>query len=130
MVIKTILPWLAVLSLASSANAAHYGPYPEETYQTCGASNAPVAVELIHGGAWTRGDISASQVQSPSFANISARTVSMFSRFDYRLTPKRPWPSQLQDAQLGLRYLRLSSIAKRVGVIGTLGRRAYRSVHG
>jgi len=117
MVIRTILLWLAVLSLAASAHAAHYGPYPEETYQTCGASNAPVAALLIHGGAWTQGNSDASQVQALC-QYLGANGIYVLA-LDYRLTPAAPWPSQLQDAQLGLRYLRLSSIAKRVGVIGT-----------
>jgi len=116
--LRRLAVWsLASLSLASGANAAHYGPYPEEAYQTCGASNAPVAAVLIHGGAWTAGDSSASQVQALC-QYLGANGIYVLA-LDYRLSPASRWPSQLQDAQLGLRYLRLSSIAKRVGVIGT-----------
>jgi len=105
------------MAVAAHATAASYGPYPEETYQTCGASNAPVAVELIHGGAWASGDSSASDTQSLC-RYLGANGIYVLA-VNYRLSKTAPWPAQLQDAQLGLRYLRLSSIAKRVGVVGT-----------
>jgi acetyl esterase/lipase len=116
-VVRTIILWLGLLVAGASAHAAHYGPYPEQTYQTCGGSSAPVAVLLIHGGAWTQGDSHASQVQS--LCRYLGENGIYVLALDYRLTPAATWPSQLQDAQLGLRYLRLSSIATRVGAIGT-----------
>jgi acetyl esterase/lipase len=112
---KTVLLWLAVVLLVADANAASYGPYPGETYQTCGASNAPVAVVLIHGGAWATGN---SNLAQPLCRYLGANGIYVIA-VDYRLSPVAPWPAQLQDVQLSLRYLRLSSTAKRVGVIGT-----------
>jgi acetyl esterase/lipase len=108
---------LAAIALAANANAASYGPYPQETYQTCGASNAPVAVELVHGGAWTSGDSSASHTQALC-RYLGANGIYVLV-VNYRLAETAPWPAQLQDVQLGLRYLRVISIAKRVGVVGT-----------
>jgi len=113
---KITLFGLAALLLAANANAANYGPYPQESYQTCGASNAPVAVELIHGGAWASGASNEPQTQLLC-QYLGANGVYVIA-VDYRLTGTAPWPAQLQDAQLGLRYLRLSSVAKRIGVIG------------
>src|SRR5271155_5519594 len=113
---KTTLLCLAAMVLAADATAAGYGPYPEETYQTCGASNAPVAVELIHGGAWASGDSSASETQLLC-RYLGANGIYVVA-VDYRLSKTAPWPAQLQDVQLALRYLRLSSIATRGGGIG------------
>jgi acetyl esterase/lipase len=114
---KTILLWLAAIFLAVNASAASYGPYPGETYQTCGPSNAPVAVELIHGGAWASGNYDASQTQTLC-RYLGANGIYVIS-VNYRLSGVAPWPAQLQDVQLGLRYLRLITTAKRIGVIGT-----------
>jgi acetyl esterase/lipase len=114
---KVLLLWLAAVFAAVGANAASYGPYPQETYQTCGPSNAAVAVELIHGGAWASGDSGSSAAQALC-QYLGANGIYAVA-VNYRLSHAASWPAQLQDVQLALRWLRAHSRARRVGVIGT-----------
>jgi len=113
---KTTLLWLAAMFLAVQANAASYGPYQDETYQACGAATSPVAVEIIHGGAWASGYAGSSATLSLC-QYLGANGIYAVA-VNYRLSNTAPWPAQLQDAQLAMRWLRMHSAARRVGVIG------------
>jgi len=113
---KTTLLWLAAMFLAVQANAASYGPYQDETYQACGAATSPVAVEIIHGGAWASGYAGSSATLSLC-QYLGANGIYAVA-VNYRLSPTAPWPAQLQDVQLAMRWLRTRSASRRVGVIG------------
>jgi acetyl esterase/lipase len=114
--VRTLLFWLAAVLAAAQAHAASYGPYPEETYHACGAATSPVAVEIIHGGAWASGY--AVEPQSFSLCQYLGANGIYAVTINYRLTHTASWPAQLQDTQLALRWLRTHSAAQRVGVIG------------
>ena len=113
---KTLLAALALTTITFASHADTYGPYPQETYQTCGSPLSQTAAVLIHGGAWFTG-----ATQSPDVLKLCTylglHNVYVVS-IDYRASTTAPWPAQLQDAQLALRWLRRNVKAKRVGVIG------------
>lgn len=95
-----------------------YGPGPDEVADLClpaGEAPSPVqagvpsarrpALLLIHGGGWQGGRRTDLLPYCQYFAHsgIAAMTI------DYRLAGKdgrNPWPAQLQDSQLALRWLR------------------------
>ncbi len=112
---KAWLGALPILALSFSANAAWYGPYVDQTYETCGPSTAKTALILIHGGAWIGGTDENIQVASLC-KYLGLRGVYVVA-VNYRLAGTVNWPGQLQDAQLALRWLRKGP-AGRVGVIG------------
>jgi acetyl esterase/lipase len=114
--LKILLLWLAAVFLAVQVHAASYGPYPEETYQTCGAATSPVAVEIIHGGAWASGSTGDPAIYS--LCQYLGATGIYAVAVNYRLERTASWPAQLQDTQLALRWLRTHSAAQRIGVIG------------
>lgn len=115
-VLISIIVALGFACLAMAAEAQNYGPYPQETYTTCGNPASKVAVEMIHGGAWVGGtDTMPAVAQLCTF--LGNRGVYVVA-IDYRLSGTAPWPAQLQDAQTGMKWLRAHSPAKRIGVIG------------
>jgi acetyl esterase/lipase len=113
----TILAVMALLASPALAKSASYGPYPEQTYTTCGSSTGKVAVALMHGG-WNdtgyddRGPVA---VLCKYLGQHGIYAVS----FDYRLTTTegQEWPSQWQDAQLVIRWLKKAGYS-RVGFVG------------
>lgn len=108
---------LLATCLSGAVQAASYGPYPAETYSTCGSPTATVAVELVHGGGDYRGDNTLAP--NPTIcAYLAAHGVYVLS-VNYRLATAfgQGWPAQWQDAQLGVRWLRYHGF-KRVGVVG------------
>jgi acetyl esterase/lipase len=112
---KAWLGALPILALSFSANATGYGPYLDETYDTCGPSDAKTSLILIHGGAWIGG--TAENIQVTSLCKyLGLRNIYVVA-VNYRLAGATAWPAQLQDAQFALRWLRQGP-AKRVGVIG------------
>src|ERR1700761_2912124 len=117
--LRTPLLFLAAMLVAAQANAAGYGPYSAETYRTCGSPTAPVAVEIIHGGAWASGNSGSDTSQTQQLCQYLGANGIYAVSIDYRLSTTMSWPAQLQDAQLGLRWVHALSTAKRVGVIGT-----------
>jgi acetyl esterase/lipase len=113
---KSLFVSIIVLLSISCAHAKSYGPYPQETYETCGSPAAANALILIHGGAWFQTDTTSSQVRKLcSFLGL--RGIYVVSIY-YRASNDAHWPAQLQDAQLALRWLRHNVKAKRYGVIG------------
>lgn len=85
-----------------------YGPYADESLDLCtphGATVARPGVLLIHGGAWSTGDKSLYE----DFCRQLAEHGFVAATMNYRLAPASPWPDQLVDAQLAVRWLRASA---------------------
>jgi acetyl esterase/lipase len=112
---KAWLAALPMLALSFSASAAWYGPYVDESYETCGPLDAKTSLILIHGGSWIGGTYDNAQV-AELCKYLGVRDIYVVS-VNYRLATRVNWPAQLQDAQLALRWLRKGT-ATRVGVIG------------
>jgi acetyl esterase/lipase len=82
-----------------------YGPYAAQTLDLCvpaGAMGTRPGVVLIHGGAWMGGD----KLRWRSLCEQLAAQGFVAASIDYRLAPEWPWPAQLVDAQLAVRWLR------------------------
>lgn len=93
-----------------------YGPYPGQTYLTCApAKPSGVAVVLAHGN-YANG--SASQGNDYEICNQLAAAGIYVMDINYRLAYAAPWPAQLQDMQLAIRYLHAHGYAI-VGAAGT-----------
>jgi acetyl esterase/lipase len=87
------------------ANAETYGPYTAETYSICQPGSSPNhAVVLIHGGAWRGGDVSIRQV-SYLCRRLATHGIVVVS-INYRYTNTAPWPAQLLDAHMAIRWTR------------------------
>ncbi|WP_342435404.1 alpha/beta hydrolase fold domain-containing protein [Paenibacillus sp. FSL L8-0436] len=84
--------------------------------------NAPVPVMVyIHGGGWNHGD--RKQALASICSYVTKRGYIGVS-LDYRLTPEAPFPAQIQDVKLAIRYLRAHAAEyhldpNRIGVWGT-----------
>ena len=79
-----------------------------DVYKPAGAATAPrPAVILIHGGGWTSFDKSTMQ----SMGNFLARRGYVAFSVDYRLfnDGKNPWPTQLDDVQRAVRWVRANA---------------------
>ena len=113
---KKMLAALALSVCPLIAQAQSYGPYPEETYTTCGSPLDQTAVVLIHGGAWFSGRADAADILK--LCNYLGLHRVYVVAIDYRASTVAPWPAQLQDAQLAFRWMRKNVKAKRVGVVG------------
>ncbi len=82
-----------------------YGPYAAQTLDLCmpaGTTGSRPGVVLIHGGAWMHGD----KLRWRSLCLQLAAQGFVAASIDYRLAPEWPWPAQLVDAQLAVRWLR------------------------
>jgi acetyl esterase/lipase len=82
-----------------------YGPYAAQVLDLCmpaGATGSRPGVVLIHGGAWMHGD----KLRWRSLCLQLAAQGFVAASIDYRLAPEWPWPAQLVDAQLAVRWLR------------------------
>lgn len=108
---------LLAVMLASPAFAASYGPYSDNNYIQFGNPKSANAVVIVHGG-WDCLENDA----EPFFLNLGnflANRGAFVVSINYRLTPGgHPWPSQWQDVQTAIRYMR-SKGYKRVTAIGT-----------
>jgi acetyl esterase/lipase len=85
-----------------------YGPLSGESLDLCipkGAVTARPGVLLIHGGAWSGGD----KGMYDDFCRQLAEHGFVGAAMNYRLAPAAPWPAQLVDAQLAVRWLRASA---------------------
>jgi parallel beta-helix repeat protein len=79
------------------------------------------AMVYIHGGGWNHGD------RKQALTNISNYVLKrgyIGISLDYRLTPEAPFPAQIQDVKLGIRYLRAHAAdyfidPSRIGVWGS-----------
>jgi acetyl esterase/lipase len=89
-----------------------YGSYAAQTLDLCvptGATGtgARPGVVLIHGGAWMGGD----KLRWRSLCLQLAAQGFVAASIDYRLAPEWPWPAQLVDAQLAVRWLRAQAVS-------------------
>jgi acetyl esterase/lipase len=87
-----------------------YGPYAAQTLDLCvpaGATGTRPGVVLIHGGAWMGGD----KLRWRSLCEQLAAQGFVAASIDYRLAPEWPWPAQLVDAQLAVRWLRAQAVS-------------------
>lgn len=108
-----------------------YGPDAAHTLDVCapvtGSTNLP-AVVLIHGGGWTGGDKSMMQGVCDRFAENGMVAININYRLlDDTVTPAiNPYPAQLADPQLAVRWLRANAATYNVNpdAICTFGRSA------
>lgn len=83
---------------------------------------APVPVMVyIHGGGWNHGD---RKQALASICNYVTKRGYIGVSLDYRLTPEAPFPAQIQDVKLAIRYLRAHAAEyhldpSRIGVWGS-----------
>ena len=70
-------------------------------YQPRGAGPFPALVD-VHGGAWNRGDRSADAVMNRALAASGLVVAAL----DFRLAPNHPYPAQVQDVNLAVRWLK------------------------
>jgi len=90
-----------------------YGPASLETLDLCQPVGAPTPLPglvLIHGGNSTVGDKRAEfDVQGDTLLNLCMGLASqgfVVASINYRLAHADPWPAQIEDAQLAVRWLR------------------------
>src|SRR4051812_24187540 len=98
-------------------------------YAPKGAGPFPTVLDL-HGGAWTRKDRFANEPMDRAVAASGVLVVAI----DMTLAGEAPYPSNVQDASYGVRWLKSKAREWRgdpagVGLIGQLERRAYRRAH-
>ncbi len=100
-----------------------YGSAPLETLDLC-APDHPTAplpgIVLIHGGSSTVGDKRAEfDVQGDTLTDLCMGLASqgfVVASINYRLAHADPWPAQVEDAQLAVRWLRAH--AQELGIDG------------
>ena len=73
--------------------------------QPQGASGNRPGVLFIHGGGWVGGDKTDFAALCTYFAGLGF----IGANIDYRLGPASPWPAQIVDAQLAVRWLRANA---------------------
>jgi acetyl esterase/lipase len=90
-----------------------YGPAPLETLDLCQPVGAPTPLPglvLIHGGSSTVGDKRAEfDAQGDTLLDLCMGLASqgfVVASINYRLAHADPWPAQVEDAQLAVRWLR------------------------
>lgn len=93
-------------------------PLLADVYRPEGTGPFP-SVLLIHGGAWKRGD----RAQVEGLAQRIAARGYLVVNTTYRLVPEFVWPTQLQDVQQALRWMRSEGVAYGIDPtrIGTFG---------
>jgi len=106
----------ALLLLASCApynlkkNLAYDQTVAERTfdyYEPTRAKQPYPTILYIHGGAWQSGDKSNGEDIADEFCRRGYAVVSI----NYRLAPSHQWPSQIEDCQAALAYLRSPAAA-------------------
>lgn len=88
--------------------------------ETAAAEPMPVMI-YIHGGGWNHGD---RKQALNSICNYVLKRGYIGVSLDYRLTPEAPFPAQIQDVKLAIRYLRAHAAQynldpSRIGVWGS-----------
>lgn len=79
-----------------------------DLYLPTGGSNHP-AIIMIHGGAWVGGDKKERDYYAKMFADAGIAVVNINYRLLNMQTGANPWPAQLQDVQLAVRWMRANS---------------------
>lgn len=131
-VVLVTLAWMASAGTAYAEDKPELETRNDVTYATIdgqelkldlawpkGLDHAVPAVVVIHGGGWSAGkrqDMAGFMREAAAHGYVSA-TVS------YRLTPKHPFPAQVEDVKAAIRYLRananeLKIDPKQVGALG------------
>ncbi len=87
-----------------------------------GQSDAMPAVVYIHGGGWVEGDKSSPEADI-YIKELLKRGYVIFS-LNYRLAPAHPFPAQIEDIKLALRYIRAHAASfyidpDRIGIYGS-----------
>lgn len=87
-------------------------------YQPAGAGPFPALVD-VHGGVWTNGDRSANEVMDRGLAESGIVVAAV----DFRQSPDHPYPAQVADVNLAIRWLKsraagFNADASTVGGIG------------
>jgi acetyl esterase/lipase len=100
---------LGAMSLNCAAHALTYGPYPQETYTTCGSAGAAKAVVILSDGTATADakTVCAYIAKQGAYGVVAA----------YRQPGTMGWPAQWQDGQTAIRFLRSKGF-KSVGLVG------------
>lgn len=98
-----LTPQYQVTTLTDQA----YGPLAAqgERLDLCvpqGVATPRPGIILIHGGGWIAGDKKDFATLCTYFAGLGL----VVANIDYRLGPTFPWPAQIVDAQLAVRFLR------------------------
>jgi acetyl esterase/lipase len=78
-----------------------------EVYVPAPSSSPMPAVLLIHGGGWRAGMNSIPKIDSLAYKLGQKGILS--ASVEYRLTGEAPWPAQIQDCQLAVRWLRANA---------------------
>ena len=73
-------------------------------YQPQGAGPFPALLDA-HGGAWSRGD----RTNDTQVDRALAESGLLVAAIDYRLAPQHPYPTQMQDINYGIRWLKANA---------------------
>ncbi|HLJ81335.1 MAG TPA: alpha/beta hydrolase [Ktedonobacterales bacterium] len=95
---------------ATTRTNVAYGPLAQETLDLCqpaGASGPRPGVVLIHPGGFSAGGAS----DLDPICSYLASEGFIAASINYRLAPASPWPAELVDAQLAVRWLRSQATA-------------------
>jgi acetyl esterase/lipase len=87
-------------------------------YQPAGAGPFPALVD-VHGGVWTNGDRSANEVMDRALAESGIVVAAV----DFRQSPDHPYPAQVADVNLAIRWLKTHSAEfnANAGTVGGVG---------
>lgn len=90
-----------------------YGPFFDENLDQCTPVGAPPSrpgIIMIHGGGWTSGDKSHYTTMCSNYAAEGYDVTTI----NYRLTPKYQWSTQIGDAQLAVRWMRVNAASMKL----------------
>jgi acetyl esterase/lipase len=88
-----------------------YGPSAPEIadlYLPSTVGSRP-AIVMVHGGAWMAGDKTGLNFYARNFANAGIAVVNINYRLLKPDVPETAWPTQIEDAQLAVRWVRANS---------------------
>lgn len=122
---RSVVVGLFIIALAPTVNAGFFSfsankfqLMPDQTYGLSGAEKADVyqlpgakrpAVLFIHGGGWQSGDKSGYSFYAKMLADKGIASVAINYRLFNAETRVNPWPAQIEDVQLALRWLRANA---------------------
>lgn len=97
---------------------ASYGPVTQTTdnsnqncqiYTPIGASGARPCIVFIHGGGWLSGGYGTYQKLGPKLASLGYVCCAINYRWSTNSSYALPWPTQIVDCQLAVRWLRANA---------------------
>lgn len=97
-----------------------YGPRPSELLDEClpvGATSPRPAIIMIHGGGWASGGKGQWESLCQTYAQNGYDAFTINYRLTHLSTTSAPWPDQIGDVQLAVRYVR--SIASTINLNAT-----------